>query len=152
MQTETKSGAELRRASPSDLAAIERLLTANGLPMAGVREALDGFVVAEHERELVGVIGLEACCNYGLLRSTAVAPEWRGRGLGRQLVERVIAEAESRGINALYLLTTTAEHYFPSFGFVPTPRAAVPAEVQETVEFQSACPATATCMKLGLRG
>jgi amino-acid N-acetyltransferase len=152
MQTETISNAELRPACPNDLAAIERLLNASGLPIAGVREALDGFVVAEHERELVGVIGLEVCCNYGLLRSTAVAPEWRGRGLGRQLVERVIADAESRGINALYLLTTTAERYFPSFGFVTTPRTSVPAEVQGTVEFQSACPVTATCMKLGLGG
>jgi amino-acid N-acetyltransferase len=59
---------------------------------------------------------------------------------------RVIADAEARGIRALYLLTTTAERYFPSFGFRPITRDAVPAEVRATVEFQSACPASATVM------
>ena len=36
---------------------------------------------------------------------------------GRALVTRMISDAEARGIHALYLLTTTAERYFPSFGF-----------------------------------
>ncbi len=35
---------------------------------------------------------------------------------------RAIGDAEARGAKALYLLTTTAESYFPSFGFRPTPR------------------------------
>ena len=99
----------IRAATASDLPAIERLLIASALPVAGVRDALDGFLVAEHEGALVGVVGIEACCDYGLLRSTAVDTAWRSRGLGRRLVERAIAEAESRGTRALYLLTTTAE-------------------------------------------
>ena len=98
-----------------------------------------------------GVAGLEECGGeYALLRSTAVDPEWRGTGLGRRLVEHVIAEAESRGTKALYLLTTTAERYFPSFGFVKTKREVVPDEVQQSVEFREACPATATVMELEL--
>ena len=67
-------------------------------------------------------------------------------GLGRALVSRAIAEAEARGIRALYLLTTTAERYFPSFGFERVERDAVPAEVLGTAEFRHACPATATAM------
>ena len=81
-----------------------------------------------------------------------MAADWRDRGLGRKLVERIIAEAESRNIEALYLLTTTAERYFPSFSFAKTTRDAVPATVRETVEFQSACPASATVMCLPLAG
>lgn len=97
------------------------------------------------------MVGLELCCEeYALLRSTAVAPDWRGTGLGRRLVTHVIAEAESRGIKALYLLTTTAERYFPSFGFVKTQRDAVPDEVKQSVEFREACPASATVMSLDL--
>ena len=57
-------------------------------------------------------------------------------GSAERLVERIIAEAESKGIRALYLLTTTAERYFPSFGFAKTTRDAVPAPVQQTAEFQ----------------
>jgi amino-acid N-acetyltransferase len=141
----------LRPAHDEDLGAVEQLLTASGLPADGVAGALCTFIVAESERRIVGVVGLEICCEHALLRSTAVAPEWRDRGLGRQLVERIIAEAESRNIRALYLLTTTAERYFPSFGFVKTTRDAVPEPVRQTAEFVSACPASATvmCLELG---
>ena len=62
----------------------------------------------------------------------------------------MIAEAESRGIKALYLLTTTAERYFPSFGFVTPSRERVPDEVKQSVEFREACPASATVMALEL--
>jgi amino-acid N-acetyltransferase len=143
----------LRTARGSDLPAIQRLLLSSGLPTAGVAEALGGFVVAESEadKRIVGVVGLEHCCReYALLRSTAVEPEWRGSGLGRRLVTHAIAEAESRGIKALYLLTTTAERYFPSFGFVKTQPDAVPDEVKQSVEFREACPASATVMALEL--
>lgn len=148
--TDTRDAA-LRVAIDSDLPAIEQLLASSGLPTAGVGEALRGFVVAECNKEIVGVVGLEMCCDeYALLRSTAVAPDWRGTGLGRRLVTHAIAEAESRGIKALYLLTTTAERYFPSFGFVKTQREAVPDEVKRSVEFREACPASATVMTLEL--
>ena len=144
--------ATLRAASTTDLPAIENLLVASGLPTAGVADALDGFLVAESaEKQIVGVVGVEVCCSeYALLRSTAVDPTWRGTGLGRRLVERAIAEAESRGIRAMYLLTTTAERYFPSFGFVKTTRDVVPDEVKQSVEFREACPASATVMSLDL--
>ncbi|MDQ2767020.1 MAG: GNAT family N-acetyltransferase, partial [Gemmatimonadota bacterium] len=96
--------ATLRSAVIGDLPDIERLLVASSLPVIGVAEALGTFVVAESDGRLVGVIGLEICGEYALLRSTAVAPDWRDRGLGRRLVERIIAEAEAQGVCALYLL------------------------------------------------
>jgi N-acetylglutamate synthase-like GNAT family acetyltransferase len=137
----------VRNATPSDLPAVERLLTASGLPLDGVRDALAGFLVAESAGSLVGVAGLEVCCEHALLRSVAVTPEWRSRGLGRELVTRLIAQAESRGIHGLYLLTTTAERYFPSFGFEQITRGDVPEDVQATSEFRGACPDTATVMR-----
>lgn len=146
--------ASLRSAAPEDLGAIERLLAESNLPTVGVAEALDSFVVAESAEEpgrIVGVVGLEPCGkDYGLLRSTVVALESRGSGLGRQLVERAIADAESRGVKALYLLTTTAERYFPTFGFARTTRETVPEAVKKSVEFRGACPASATVMTLNL--
>src|SRR5437764_3709590 len=144
--TTLASGAELRAARAGDLPAIERLLTKSQLPLAGVAESLPGFVVAESDGTIVGTAALESCCDNALLRSVAVAPEWRSRGLGRALVSRVIADAEARGLNALYLLTTTAKQYFPSFGFTPITRDAVPEDVRSTEEFQSACPASAVVM------
>jgi amino-acid N-acetyltransferase len=47
----------------------------------------------------------------------------------------------------VYLLTTTAESYFPKFGFVQTTREVVPTAVQQSVEFRSACPASAVVMR-----
>lgn len=148
MQTDTTRADEprVRPATPSDLAAVEQLLTASGLPLDGVREALPTFIVAEAGADVVGVAGLEVCCDNALLRSVAVSPSWRSHGLGRALVTRIISDAEARGIHALYLLTTTADRYFPSFGFREISRDAVPADVRDTAEFRDACPASATVM------
>lgn len=151
MSTSAMSDVQVRPATLTDLPAVEDLLIRSDLPLDGVRESLMSFVVAERDGKLVGVAGLELCGDDGLLRSAAVDPEWRGRGLGRTLVERVIFNAESSGLRALYLLTTTAESYFPAFGFHETTRAAVPPGIQATAEFTSACPSSATVMKLPLR-
>jgi amino-acid N-acetyltransferase len=147
--TSTLKAPTIRLASRDDERAVEALLTASHLPLDGVHDALPCFVVAEDDGAIVGVAGIEACGAAGqhaLLRSVAVAPEWRSKGLGRALVSRAIATAEERGAKALYLLTTTAEAYFPSFGFTQTTREAVPDDVRATEEFQGACPASATVM------
>ncbi len=147
----------LRAARPGDLAAVERLLTASGLPTAGVADVLarhpEDFVVADAPTEapgapgeIVAVAGLEVCCDDALLRSVAVDPAWRAHGLGRELVRRLVCVAEGRGLRALYLLTMTAEHYFPRLGFARVERGDVPAEVAATLEFRSACPASAVAM------
>ena len=139
----------LRLARPADESAVAALLAAATLPLDGVHDALPGFVVAEHDGRIVGVAGIEPCGPAGehaLLRSVAVATAWQSRGLGRALVTRAIVEAESRGVKALYLLTTTADDYFPAFGFVVTSRDAVPADIRTTAEFREACPASATVM------
>jgi amino-acid N-acetyltransferase len=146
MTAHAMASAEIRRATTDDLPEIRRLLVASQLPTDGVADALPGFLVAEHEQALVGVVGVERCGDDGLLRSAAVAPAWRSRGVGRQLVERAIAEAETDGLRSLYLLTTTAERYFPRFGFATTTREAVPDPVRRTGEFLGACPASATVM------
>lgn len=137
---------EIRRPTENDLPAIERLLTGSSLPLDGVREALPSFVLAEVGEVIVGVAGLEVCCDNALLRSVAVADEWRSRGLGRALVTRVISDAEARGLRAIYLLTTTAEAYFPSFGFRAITRDEVPDEIRETSQFAGVCCASATVM------
>lgn len=141
----------LRGATAGDLPRIERLLADSNLPLAGVKMALPTFLVAEAGGDIVGVAGLELCCDNALLRSVAVTPGYRSRGVGRALVMRLIGDAEARGLHALYLLTTTAEGYFPSFGFRKINRSEVPADVQATKEFSGACPASATVMATRLK-
>ncbi len=146
-----------RAATVDDTAAIAQLLTTSGLPTDGVAALLAAdasqFVVAETQSdgaEVVAVAGLEVCCENALLRSVAVRSDWQRHGLGHALIQRVVCEAEARGIDALYLLTMTAEHYFPRFGFATVARDTVPSDIAGTLEFQSACPASATVMRRAL--
>jgi len=138
---------KIRDATNRDLDAVESLLSENDLPLDGVKENFSSFVVAEDAGEIAGAIGLERFGSVALLRSAVVSPEHRGSGVGRKLVEQVLEQAERDGIEELFLLTTTAEKYFPRFGFAPTTRSAVPLAVKASAEFQGACPDTAIVMK-----
>ena len=137
---------QIRRAKDSDLLAVERLLAASDLPTDGVRDNFSSFVVAEDNGAITGAIGLEKYGSAALLRSAVVSAESRGSGIGRKLVEQLLQRAEEAGVDELYLLTTTAEEYFPRFGFIRTSRAAVPDAVKSSAEFLGACPDTAVVM------
>jgi len=137
---------KIRRAKSSDLSAVESLLTASDLPTDGVRDNFSGFVVADDNGAIAGAIGLEKYGSVALLRSAVVAPDHRGTGVGRKLVEQLLERAEEAGVDELYLLTTTAEKYFPRFGFTRTTRATVPEAVKASAEFRGACPDTAIVM------
>jgi amino-acid N-acetyltransferase len=131
----------------SDRSAIEGLLVANGLPLDGIDIALPNAVVARADGGMVGCAAVEAYGSVGHLRSVCVAPELRGSGLGRRLVAAAEELATSRGIVELYLLTETAEAWFPRLGYVATSRAAVPAALTASPEFTTACPDSAEVLR-----
>ena len=145
---------ELRTAQADDLPEVLSLLRKADLPIAGVADAFSHFVVAESEGALVGVVGLELYGGSALLRSAAVEEGWRGTGVGRLLVERALDLAREKQIEDVYLLTTSAEEYFPRFGFACISRDAVAEGVRSSAEFQGACPASAVVMRktLGVSG
>jgi len=122
----------------------------SGLPREGLGYQVATTLVARQNGTIVGSAALEVYADGALLRSVAVAPEARGSGLGHALTTTAIAMARGFGVPALYLLTTTAERYFPRFGFERIERSAVPSGVQASVEFRSACPETAAVMRKGL--
>lgn len=140
----------LRRARAADLDAVEALLRDEGLPLDGVAQALTGFVVAEVDGTLAGVAGLEVHGSDGVLRSVAVVPGLRGRGLGARLTGRVLRQARDAGLRRVYLLTTTAEGWFPRLGFRVIPREEASPEARRSIEFREACPASAVAMVLDL--
>ncbi len=100
---------------------------------------------------MIGAAGVERYGTSGLFRSAVVDPDRRGLYIGDQLTRNRINWALEQGIQNLFLLTTTAERYFPRFGFTRIDRDDVPVEVRESLEFCSACPSTATVMRLPLR-
>jgi amino-acid N-acetyltransferase len=141
----------LRAATAADAGAVRELLRDANLHLEGLEEQFpQNYVVAESGRSLVGAMGIEVYGKYGLLRSAVVAPAQRGTGLGRKLTAERVVWARARRLEALYLLTVTAEPFFARLGFVKTPRASAPAEVQKSLEFVKLCSSTAVCMSLVL--
>ncbi|NVJ25326.1 GNAT family N-acetyltransferase [Myxococcus sp. AM011] len=137
----------LRPARPADLGAVEALLDAADLPLQGVADHLPHFLVAECEGTLVAAAGLELYGTSALLRSVVVNENQKGKGVGAELVHRLVERAGADGLEALFLLTTTAADYFPRFGFVRIDRAALPAELHASEELRGACPASAVVMR-----
>jgi amino-acid N-acetyltransferase len=138
---------DFRDARSADLPEVLALLRKADLPSAGVAEALPDFFVADSDGRLIGVAGLEIYRSSALLRSVVVEDEWRGSGVGGRLIDLALEKARARGLEDVFLLTTTAEHYFPRFGFACVAREAVSREVQASVEFKDACPASAVVMQ-----
>jgi amino-acid N-acetyltransferase len=138
-------------AAERDLPEIRALLERLHLPLAGLDEHLPTLLVARDEERIVGTAGLELYADGALLRSVAVEPARQGKQLGRRLTDAALRLAATRGVAAVFLLTTTAERFFPRFGFEPIAREQVPPSVRESVEFQSACPASAIVMRKPLR-
>jgi amino-acid N-acetyltransferase len=134
-------------AAPGDFAGVVRLLEAAELPTAGLQPSLPDFLVADDGGRVVGVAGLEVYGDYALLRSAVVEAGRRGSGLGIDLVESLLGRARMRGVREIYLLTTTAEHFFPRFGFVRIPRGDVAPAVRASEEFRGACPDSAIAMR-----
>ena len=141
----------LRNATPADLPAIRDLLERNGLPTSDLASSGARFTVACESTQVIGAGALERFGNAALLRSVAVEPARRGRGLGRHLVKALELQARAAGIPQLVLLTQTAPRFFEHQGYQPVDRAQVPKAVQESAEFRSLCPASAECMMKVLR-
>jgi N-acetylglutamate synthase-like GNAT family acetyltransferase len=137
----------IQAAAEADLPAIRRLLDAEHLPLAGVDEHVDTMVVAKDGDHIAGAAAVELYADGALLRSVVVGSTVRGQGIGHQLTEAALSVAKARGLHTAFLLTTTAEQFFPKMGFERIARDDVPTSVQASVEFQSACPASAIVMR-----
>lgn len=144
---EKPSTPSIRRAKPADLPAIEELLSVCRLPSDGVAHQLGAFLLAWDGGRLAGSVGVERYGGDGLLRSLAVHPDYRDRGLGATLTRRALRNARRTGLRRLFLLTEAASEYYPRFGFRVIPREQAPPAVQASVEFASTCPVTAVCME-----
>jgi amino-acid N-acetyltransferase len=126
------------------------LLAANDLPIDDLDDPSIALYGASDGGRLVGVVGVQLLDGTSLLRSLAVDPSARERGLGGQLCDRVLHEARARGMAELWLLTTSARDYFARRGFEVVPREQVPSAVRATAQFTSLCPSTAVVMRRAL--
>ena len=146
--TDARNG--IRAATSADLPAVIDLLEKDKLPVAGLKDHIATTLVAQRSGHVVGCAAVEVYGTSCLLRSVAVQEERRGEGLGHQLTQAALDLARARGATSAYLLTTTAEKFFPRFGFAEVAREDVDPAVRASVEFTTACPASAVAMRADL--
>jgi len=102
-----------------------------GRPLGDITENIDRFVVAMAEGQLVG------CAAYNILpeagdplkasleiRSVAVREGWRGKGVGKGLVDAVFRRAAGFGIRQAIVLTF-APDFFGRLGFSEVPKTTI---------------------------
>ena len=137
-------------AQAEDVPLIYSLMERCGLPTEGLDADLETLIVAREAEQVIGCAALEIYGNVALLRSVAVDSAHRSAGRGQQMVEMQLAQARRRGLQEVYLLTETAAKYFLRFGFQLIGRSAVSPALYQSVEWTSACPASAYVMVLHL--
>ncbi len=109
-------------------------------------EKLKNFILAKVNSKIVGVVGLEIFNDIGLLRSLAVEPSARLKGIGKLLLERIFTFSYQMEIKELFLFTTDADKFFICFGFNKLIREKIPVQIRETSQYNELCPDTAFCM------
>lgn len=130
---------------------VRELLLRCGLPTEDLDTSPVDFLVMREAGQVVGAVGLESADGVGLLRSLAVLPTLHGQGRGGALVAAAERLAEQRGLDDVYLLTTTVPGFFALHDYLRVHRGSVPLALQQAAQFASLCPSTAVCMHKRLR-
>lgn len=110
--------------------------------LESVYECIREFLVAEENGRIVGCVAVDVFwADLAEVKSLAVAPETRGQGLGRRLVETAAREAAHIGITRLFALTYE-QGFFEACGFRAVDRATLGEKVwRECI----ACPKKDRC-------
>ncbi len=79
----------------------------------------DGQFIAKLDGKPVGLVGMIDYGRLAYIGSLAVLPEHQGRGIGRALMEHIIAQIKVRGPRIMLLEATPAgARFYPKLGFV----------------------------------
>lgn len=140
----------LRKAQENEYRAIIHLLASNALPTSDIYEKNITLFVGVQKDEIIATIGIEIYENVALLRSLCVKEGYKNLKVGEKMLSYLITLCKHENIEALYLLTTTAEDYFTRHGFRKIGRENTPQSIQKTREFKDICPSSAVIMCLKL--
>jgi len=99
----------LRPTTIKDYSPVAKLLEKANLPVAGVEDNFENFLVLLDDDRIIGAVGLEVYGQKALLRSMVVAKAHQSKGHGKRLCETVLRNARDRQLVEIYLLTETAE-------------------------------------------
>jgi amino-acid N-acetyltransferase len=130
-------GGVVRRARTSDVPEIKRLVDTYAgrilleKNLVTLYEAVKEFWVAEFDGEVVGCGALHVLwSDLGEVRTVAVDPKVRGKGIGHAIVDRLLEVARELQLQRLFVLTFETE-FFGRHGFAEIEGTPVTAEVYE---------------------
>lgn len=125
----------VRRARTSDVPAIKRLVDTYAgrilleKNLVTLYEAVQEFWVAEADGAVVGCGALHVLwADLGEVRTVAVDPRVRGRGIGHAVVARLVEVARELDLGRVFVLTFEVD-FFARHGFVEIDGTPVTAEV-----------------------
>jgi amino-acid N-acetyltransferase len=132
------SAADVRRARTGDVRAIAGLVQGYvdrgillGKSLVALYEDVQDFRVAEVGGRVVGCGALHVLWeDLGEVRTVAVDPAMRGRGIGHRIVDALIETAVKLGLGRLFVLTFEVG-FFARHGFEPISGTPVAPEVYE---------------------
>ena len=105
-----------------------------GIPRESVARAVEGsitFGIYEAGEQVAFARAVTDRATYAWIADVIVAPESRGRGYGKWLVEAVLAHPDLQGLRRVQLGTLDAHGLYAHYGFVPT---ATPERFMEIVD------------------
>ncbi len=127
----------VRRARASDVPEIKRLVDTYAgrilleKNLVTLYEGVQEFWVAEFEGQVVGCGALHVLwSDLGEVRTVAVDPTVRGKGIGHAIVDRLLEVARELQLQRLFVLTFETE-FFGRHGFAEIEGTPVTAEVYE---------------------
>jgi N-acetylglutamate synthase-like GNAT family acetyltransferase len=112
---------EIRPAARQDVRQMVAVLDGCDLRSEDICADDTFYLVATLDDRIVGTVGIEnAAGSAVLLRSLAVLPELRSKGIGARLMSEITSQARTSA-RTIYLFSTGAGDYYQARGYVEVP-------------------------------
>lgn len=126
----------LRKALVSDVPRIAEIINVHAKkgimlsrPISRIYDNIRDYTVVEIDGEVAGCGSLHVMwSDLGEIRSVALREDIMGKGIGRPLTERLIAEAEDLGLEKVFALTYRRE-FFEKVGFSVIDKSELPHKI-----------------------
>lgn len=141
----------LRTALNYDCPQIIALLERCRLSSAGIVSVIESFFVALLGGRIIGCAAAEPHGEVTLIRSVAVDPLFRNRGIASLLVEATLMRARGMEARYVFLFSSRAPAFFCRWGFSLYPSKNVPTALRASPAFNIAKEISALCMRCELR-
>lgn len=122
----------IRRGTESDVEEVEKLLLAAGVKHDHLASGMANFwlAVEKETEEIIGTLSVETYGESALLRSLVLIKRLAQQTEGKQLLRRLLAQAEQSGARELYLFTPLP-HLFIHMGFETVDFSDLPLPIQD---------------------